>query len=185
VTTAGKLILVLAAAAMGPACIRAQARTPAAEPPPLDVPAPPGRVIIPVTVKVPEPPPPVVEPDEPPPARPPATSGGVPTRPPERTSPPASSSQPPPVLQTTSNTAAIEQRVRTLVAQARGNLARLDRSKLLPNARDQYDTAQRFIQMAEENLTIKNHLYAQQLAESAAALAGGLVKGEPATATGT
>jgi hypothetical protein len=182
VTPAARLALVLAAAAIGSACLKAEARTPAPTPPPLEAPAPPGRVIIPVTVRVPEPPPPVVEP-EPPPARPPASAGSSTTRPPDRASPP-SSSQPPPVLQTTSNTAAIEVRVRELVSKARGDLARIDRGKLRDNARDQYDTAQRFIQQAEENLKIKNHLYAQQLAESAAALAGGLVKGDPAPATG-
>jgi len=127
--------------------------------------------MIPVTVKVPEPPP-VVEP-EPTPVRPPATTAAPPARPPERTLP---ASEPPPVLQTTSNTAALEKTVRDLVARARQDLARLDRTKLAANARDQYDTARRFIRMAEEALAIKNYVYAQQLAESAAALAGALVK---------
>ncbi len=162
----------LAAAAAVSACGKTQARMP--EPtPPLDVPAPPPRVVIPVTVKVPEPPPPDPLPVETPPARPPATAGAPPSRPPERTPPVV---EPPPVLQTTSNTAAIEQKARDLVAAARRDLARVDRRKLGVNARDQFDTARRFIRMADEALATKNYLYAQQLAESAAALAGGLVK---------
>jgi len=171
------LVVALAAAVL-PACgSKVQARTPPPAPP-LEMPSPPGRVVIPVTVKVPEPPP-VVEPAPPEPVTPPA--GTPPARPLERTPPAAG--PPTPVLQTTSDTAAIEKTVRDLVTKARADLARLDRRKLAPNARDQFDTARRFVRMAEEALAIRNYIYAQQLAESAAALAGALVKGNPAPAT--
>lgn len=170
----GRLVLLAAAAALGVACgSKVQAREPVAQPP-LEMPAPPGRVVIPVTVKVPEPVPPPTEPEPPAPARPPAATGAPPTRPPEKT-PPETAARPP-VLQTTSNTAALEKEVRDLVMRARADLARVDRARLSANARDQYDTAQRFIRMAEEALGIKNYVYARQLAESAAALAGALVR---------
>ncbi len=172
----GRLALAFAIAATVSACAKAQARTPAPLPPPLDVPAPPPRTVIPVTVKVPEPPPPEPDPAAAVPARPPVTAAPPPARPTER---PLPATEPPPVLQTTSNTAAIEQKARELVAAARRDLARVDRRKLGANAREQFDTAQRFVRMADDALAAKNYLYAQQLAESAAALAGGLVKGEP------
>lgn len=179
-----RLAIVALLAVSGAACAKAQARTPAPAPE-LTVPAPPSRIVIPVTVRVPEPTP--TEPVTAEPARPPATTGAPPARSPERlpttTTPPATTSAPPPVLQTTANPAALEERVRGMVAAARADLAKVDRTKLTENARDQFDTAQRFIRMAEDALNAKNLVYAQQLAESAAALAGRLVKGEPAAAT--
>jgi len=163
--------VVVAVGAAAPACAKAQARTPASRPP-LDVPAPPARVVIPVTVKVPEPPP--VDPSVPAETRPPATTSTPPTRPPERPAPPGQ--QTPPVLQTTPNTAAIEDRTRDLIAAARRDLAKVERGKLHEKARSQFDTAERFVRLAEEALEARNYLYAQQLAESAAALAEGLVR---------
>jgi hypothetical protein len=140
-------------------------------------------VVIPVTMRVPEPPPP--DPVPPDPSRPPATSGSSTARPPDRPVPPPG--QPPttpPVLQPTSNTAAIELKTRELVGLARRNLARVDRLRLTENARHQYDFAARFIRMADDALAAKNYLWAHQLAESAAALAGALVKGSaPASAS--
>lgn len=167
-------ILALAAGIGASACAKAQARTPAARPAPLEVPAPPARVVIPVTVKVPEPSPPT-DPSGPPEARPPATAGTPPARPVERPAAPPGQ-QTPPVLQTTPNTAAIEQRTRDLLAAARRDLAKVERGKLPEKSRSQFDTASRFVRLAEEALAAKNYLFAQQLAESAAALAEGLVR---------
>jgi hypothetical protein len=170
----------LAAAAALSGCGKAEARMPAPAPP-LDMPAPPARVIIPVTVVVPEPPPPpVVEDPAARPARPPAAP---PARPPERTSPPAGTPpETPPVLQPTTNIAALEQQARDLLDAAKKDLGRVNRRALGPDAREQFDTAERFIRMADAALAARNVVYAHQLAQNAAALAGLLVKGDPAGA---
>lgn len=177
----GRLAILAALAASLASCAKAQARTPPPSPE-LTVPAPPSRVVIPVTMKVPEPPP---EPISAEPTRPPAATGTPPVRPPDRppTAPPPATTPPPPVLQTTANPVELEERVRGILAAARADLAKVDRARLTANARDQFDTAQRFIRLAEDALAAKNLVYAQQLAESAAALAGRLVKGELAAAT--
>jgi hypothetical protein len=159
------------------ACGKVQAHTP--EPMPgLDVPAPPSRVVVPVTL------------DDPPPPAPPATSTPppprsretpqTPARPPDRTvtsaPPTATPAEPAPVLQTTSNVGELEQHARVSLAAAQRDLDRVDYRGLGANARDQYDSAKRFMRQADGALRGKNFTYAAQLADKAAALASLLVK---------
>jgi hypothetical protein len=161
------------------ACATAQAR-PAVPPPPLNMPAPPARMLVPAP-----PVEPVVEPARPATAAPtpaPAKPNPPPTRPPERSSapPPSQTSpppdSPPPVLQTTQNSGEQEQRARSFIDQAQKNLAKLDPRTLGRDPRDQYDQAKRFVDLALDQIALKNFVRALQLAENAAALAGQLVK---------
>jgi hypothetical protein len=177
----GRLALAALVIVSVSACRKAEARMPGPEPVPvLEVPSPPPRIVIPVAVQPPEPPAP------PPPATDPDSSAGrgsrgAPppvTRQPERTSPPAGQTEtPPPVLQTTPNTEALVQITRDQIAVARANLAKVRRASLGDEAKDQYDVAQRFIQKAEEFLSVKNFTFARQLADNAAALSAMLVRG--------
>jgi hypothetical protein len=161
------------------ACATAQAR-PAVPPPPLDVPAPPARMLVPAPALEPvaEPAPAAAAPNIPAPAKP----NPPPTRAPERSvpppTPPASPppDSPPPVLQTTQNAGEQEQRARTYIDQAQKNLAKLDPRSLGREMRDQYEQAKRFIDLALDQIAIKNFVRALQLSENAAALAGQLVK---------
>ena len=171
----GVVMLWLALAGLA-ACTHVQARTPEADPA-LVTPPPPPRVIVPVTITVPEP-----EPAPPAPA--PARSNPPASRPPDRATPPATPpttpvetpAAPPPVLQTTSNLGDLEQKTLAALAKANGDLAKVDPKQLGADAHAQYDTAKGFIRQAEAALKGKNLVYAKELADKAAALAGLLVR---------
>jgi hypothetical protein len=107
----------------------------------------------------------------PPPTRQPDRSTPPPT---PQTSPPPDN--PPPVLQTTQNAGEQEQRARTFIDQAQKNLAKVDPRSLGRDPRDQYEQAKRFIDLAQDQIAIKNFVRALQYAENAAVLAGQLVK---------
>ena len=152
---------------------------------PLEMPPPPPRV---VEVRDPEVPPPMPLPEEPvrntPPRLPPAVVGETPrpaeparaeapvdpVRPTDETRPPSS------VLQTTSaqEEAEVERKVRSLLTQATTDLNRINYRALSTDARTQYDLARRFVIQAEDALRAKNLLFAANLADKAAALAGQL-----------
>jgi hypothetical protein len=161
------------------ACAKVQARTPM-PPPALEIPTPPARMVVPA--------PPLEPATEPAPASTPANTPAPakpnppPTRTPERAipppvpQPPPPDSPPPPVLQTTQNAGELEQRARNLIDQAQRNLAKLDPRSLGREPREQFDQAKRFIDLAVEQIGIKNFVRAVVLAENAAALAGQLVK---------
>jgi hypothetical protein len=171
-------------------CVRAHAKT-VAELPPLDMPAPPPRV---VEASDPEMPQPVGLPGEPArdtPARPrPATPTRVeaprPADQPVKTdTPPVEAAKPaeepkpappPATLQTTptEREVEVERRVRTMVAQASNDLNHINYQALNADARTQYDAAKGFIRQAEEALRAKNLNFASSLAEKAAALAAQL-----------
>jgi hypothetical protein len=167
------LLLLLAAAG---ACTRAQARVPPPVPG-LLTPDPPDRVIVPVTIEVPEPP---VAPAPAPanPSRPvtrperPATTAAAPPPAPAASEP----VPPPPVLQTATNPAELERKAKDSIAQAQRDLARVALPQLGANARELYDTAKGFIHQAEDALNIRNVVLAKYLADKAAALAGQLAK---------
>lgn len=160
------------------ACSHLRARTPAPNPA-LNSPKPPARAVIPVRV---EPPP---EPPEPEPATKPATPPATraretppATHPPDKPAQPPASTQTPadtPVL-TTSHVAELNGKVNTLLDSADRDLKRIDYNSLDANAREQYNIAKRFVDMAREALKNRNFVWAHQLANSAAGLASQLVK---------
>ena len=79
-------------------------------------------------------------------------------------------------MQTTANAGQVEQRVRGMLTNAGRDLARIDYRALGVDAQAQYDIAKRFTEQAEEALKAKNLLFAEQLADKAAALAAQLLK---------
>ncbi len=187
---AGRLLLALwlAAAAGGASgCASLQAGSAPARPA-LEAPAPPPRTVEPL----PEPEPETPDVETPVPvivtAPRPATRPSRPSaakHPVERETPPA-----PPVatetakpetapagggLQTTANPTEAERRVRGLLAKAVKDLDQLDPKRLSSGARSQYESARRFVAQSEEALKAGNLVFAEQLADKAAALAAGLL----------
>jgi hypothetical protein len=158
-----------------PACAKVQARTPA-EVLTLDMPAPPSRVTVPVTLVVPEEPPP---PAPPAPAPAPPRARDTSPRPAPPPAPAAAPAQPEssPVLQTTANVNSVAQETAALLAQAERDLGQLNYRDLTSQARAQYDSAMGFVRQAKQALDIKNYMFAQQLAVKAAAVASALVRG--------
>jgi len=173
IVTLGGIVLAIAVCATG--CgpkVQAQVPEP---PPPLAVPEPPARVLMPI-----DPPPPPATPVETPVVTPPvrpAGRGAPPpaTAPPPTTAPPPDT-PPPPVLQTGSGLAELEQRAKERLGQAQKDMARLTRSSLGKDAQAQYDSAASFIRLAQNAITVKNFIYAHYCADKAATLAGLLVK---------
>jgi len=166
-----------------PGCMRARAKT-LPTGPPLDVPAPPPRVVLPVEVAVEAPPaqPPVPSPEEPrrppAPARPrPAPAAPPVVEPPKVVEePPRPAATPPPATTTLQTTPAAEQgeverAIRATMTRASADLNRIDYRALNKDARTQYDTAKRFIQQAEDAIRMKNLPFAKNLADKAAVLA--------------
>lgn len=180
------LIVVALASAAG--CAKAQART-APEGPPLEMPAPPARVIAPVEEPIASSPAEMTEPAPAPPstsrrpARRPAT-----TEPAQKSeTPPAAPSEPPMPQATptegrpvepapTLRTPGTEERpIRERLTVAQSNLSRVDYSKLSTDGRSQYEQSKRFIQQAEQALKDQNFIFAQTLADKAATLAAELL----------
>jgi|SRR5436190_6523274 len=173
--------------ALASGCASAHAKT-ASDAPPLDMPAPPPRVVDASEV---EPPQPATLPDEPARHTPPQpttrrtpprsdanrSSEPPPTTPPvEAPKPPAESPKPPPALQTTPTDVEgrEEQQIRALLGRANTDLNRVDYQRLNTDARTQYDTAKRFVAQAEDALRTKNLLVARSVADKAATLAAQL-----------
>jgi hypothetical protein len=157
--------------------------------PPLNMPAPPSRVVPIASQPIPIVEPPTVddvpsrapEPiDRPAPSPPPRVDRGE-QAPPARTETPADAgaaaapvpppASPPPALQTTANPTEAEARTRTALENAKRDLGRIDVRRLNSEARSQYDIARRFVQQAEEALKNRNPVFAEQLADKAATLA--------------
>jgi len=152
--------------------------------PPLDVPAPPPRIVMPLEAEAtppPQPGPPSDEPRRPPappPARPrpavPADAPRVAEEPARPPTPPATT--PPPAatnLQTTpaAEQGEVERAIRATMTRAGVDLNRIDYRALNADARTQYDTAKRFIQQADEAIRAKNLPFAKNLADKALTLA--------------
>jgi hypothetical protein len=57
------------------------------------------------------------------------------------------------------------------MARAGGDLNKVDYRALNTGARNQYETAKRFIEQAEDAIRLKNLLFAKNLADKAAVLA--------------
>jgi len=168
------------------ACAKAQAKTAAAGPP-LEVPAPPARVLAPVEEPATASAPPPVETPAPaaaaaprtPPPRPPARRP-EPERP-DSSAPAAATTgqpaaEPPRELRPASPAAdaAAERETRDSLARAAGALSRVDYGRLNADARAQYDQAKRFMEQAQQALRDRNFVFAATLADKAATLAAGL-----------
>jgi hypothetical protein len=158
-------------------CTRLQARTPAPSPA-LEMPPPPGKLVVPSPIPEPAPPPerPAAADDvETPPA------GGAPPPRPNRPPPPQPQTPPPAsdpqVLRTTTDVAALEHQTVVSLGSAKRDLDRVPVGQLSPDVRAQYNDVRRFIRSAEEALKVRNYVLARQLADKAAVLAAALVKG--------
>jgi hypothetical protein len=183
-----RMIVIVAPLLAAGGCAKAHAKAMPSGPP-LETPLPPPRVVSspiesePIVTAVP--------PIEAPGPRPAPNAPRAAAPRPERTDPPAQAAVPPsappppatpPVeepartLQTTANAPQAEQRTRGLLANAMRDLNRIDYRALGKDAQAQYDIAKRFTEQAEEALQAKNVLFAEQLADKAAALAAQLLK---------
>jgi len=165
------------------ACAKAQAAS-VPESPPLDVPAPPARVLAPVEeLVVPVAPPPEL----PAAAAPPRTPPRPPVRraepqPPVDPAPAAATppvevpAEPPRELRPASpaRDAAAEKQVRDTLALAARDLGGVNYGRLSAEAKAQYDQSKRFTQQAEQALKDRNFVFAATLADKAATLAAGL-----------
>ena len=170
-------------------CSRLSARSAPEPPPPLDVPAPPPRIVEALGTDSPAPgtlvdaptgaapssrraPPRVESPKpEPKPVDPPPTP--VTEVPP----PPAEPAKPPTTLQTTppEREAALEQEIRAKMGVAAKTLSSIDYNKKLTRGeQQQYDQAKSFLARAEEAIRAKNLVFARQLAENAEKMAAQL-----------
>jgi hypothetical protein len=172
-------------------CARAQANA-VLEPPRLDVPMPPPRVVETVAVEEPLPAPtppqePVVVPpvvQTPAPVAPARTGSQRPVEPPKAdlaAPPPApkpEESKPsgPPPLQTapSQQDARVIEEVRGLIGRASTDLGRVNYRTLAAGARSQYEQARAFIKQSEDALKGKNFQFARILADKAATLAAQL-----------
>lgn len=171
-------------------CAHGQAKT-IAELPPLAMPEAPPRVVEP---SEPQPPAVVALPDEPrtnlprpapaqrsdsPRAAEPAKTDPAASTATEQARPPEDTPRPnaPTTLQTTptQREGEVERRVRILIAQAMNDLNRVNYQALNADARNQYDMAKRFAIQAEEAVRARNLVFANNLADKAAALAAQLL----------
>jgi hypothetical protein len=108
------------------------------------------------------------------PVPPPAAAASETPAPSQATTTPVD--EPPRTLQTTPNLGQAETRIRGLLANASRDLNRIDYRALSVDAQAQYDIAKRFTEQADEALKTKNIVFAEQLADKAAALAAQLLK---------
>lgn len=185
------LLLPLCVAWLSAACATTQAKSGLAEATALDAPPPPPRVIAPLDAETESPA--TAAPEEP--ARPnqPARST---TRPaPARDSatgrgeapkvdPPKSDAEAPKPVEgppeapvhrlQPANEAEQEQSIRGRLAAAERDLSRVDYRQLSTQVKDQYETAKRFIAQAKDALKSRNFVFADSLAEKAAAIASSL-----------
>jgi hypothetical protein len=178
------LLQVCLVAGLASGCIRAHARaTP--NPPALDVPLPPPRLVEAAETTPPEP---LSLPAEP--ARstlprprtppPPAAQQTEASKPPEPPKAPEEPKEPKPPAATTLRTTPTQQegeldrRTRGLLLEASSNLNRIDYGRLNADAKGQYDSAKGFVRQAEEALRTQNLVFASYLADKAATLAAQL-----------
>jgi hypothetical protein len=103
-----------------------------------------------------------------------APAPAVPESPPSEATP----AEPAPVLQLTppGEEARVQQAVRQQLARADRDLSRVDYRALGVDARAQYETAKRFALLAEQALKERNLVFAQTLADKAAAIADVLAR---------
>ena len=166
---------------IAPGCARARAKSLPSSPP-LEVPAPPPRIVVPVVFEAeappPEPGPPPDEPSRPaaPAAAPARPRPAGPVEPPKAAEePPRSAPVAPPAVTLQTTPAAeqeeVERAIRATMSRATAVLSKVDYRALNADARMQYDTAKRFIEQADDAIRMKNLPFAKNLADKAAALA--------------
>lgn len=164
-------------------CAKPQAAT-IAEIPPLSVPAPPERVLVPVDMPIasaePEPESPATPPRATPRPTPPRRPNPAPTAAatePERAAETANATPEPPrpVSAQTPADAAAEKKVRDVLARATRDINRVNYQRLSEDGRTQYEQSKRFTDQAEQELTRRNYPYAMTIADKAAALANALL----------
>jgi hypothetical protein len=163
------------------------------ESPPLDVPAPPPRVVEAPDTDLP---PPVSLPEEParhpstgqrraapPPPKPETSKPEAPktdqTPPPQAGEPPKPVEEPPKAPATLQTIPAgaepeVERTIRGQLKRAAADLNRVNYQALNADARTQYDSAKGLVRQAEDALRQKNLVFARGLADKAAALAAQL-----------
>jgi len=183
-------VWVLGCATVAAGCAKARAES-APDGPPLEMPAPPPRVLAPVdqplpaTAAVPEIP--IVEPRPPvrPPVRRPNGATEAEARPEPPAQPPAAAQAPPDPAPTEtrelraapSSAPSAERGVRELLTRAARDLNRVDYGRLSADGRSQYEQSKRFSQQAEQALKDRNFVFASTLADKAATLATQLLGG--------
>jgi hypothetical protein len=172
------LVIAVMLAAGGAACAKARAEVVTPDGPPLQVPEPPARVLMPVedlvsTPLVPEPEPaPIAVPPRTP-TRPAAETRPQPVPPPPVAAPPPTG---PRDLRTPSVANSDSERsVREVLARAARDIVRVEYGQLSPDGRAQYDQSKRFSVQAEEALKERNLIFAATLADKAATLAAELL----------
>jgi len=175
------VLSLMALAACGPV----QAKAPA-PPPALTAPPPPTPLIVPVTIEYTEPEAkptqPATTPEPAAPKVPPTTAA----KPAVNPTPPAASTTPPsetpvtttPVLQTTSDATEAERKVQEQIDSANRDLDKVTVTTLSKDGRDSYNSARRFIQLAQDNIKTRNFSLALEWAKKAAQLAAQLPKSD-------
>ncbi|MDQ3070886.1 MAG: hypothetical protein M3R55_14305 [Acidobacteriota bacterium] len=168
-------LVLLALLTLPAACATAQARVPVA-PQPLDVPPVPARVIVP---EIEETAPPAADPG---PAKAAPQRADPPARQAERTetarpgTPERTEESPRPRTPPTANEEQAERDTRAVMGRASATLNALNQAALSPAARQQFETARRFITQADNALKIRNYVFARNLADKADTLARQLGK---------
>lgn len=161
-------------------CAKARAES-VPEGPPLQIPTPPERALIPVEepvlaqpVPVTEPPAVVSAPRTPPRSAPPAKPQPAPPAAAQAPPPPAPAVEQRELRAASPASAPTERSVRDVLARAQRDLARVDYAKLSSDGRLQYEQSKRFSVQAEEALKERNLIFAATLADKAATLAAEL-----------
>ncbi len=172
------LWVLTAVAAAG--CAKAQAKA-VPDGPPLQMPAPPPRVI--ATLEEPPPAPFVEEPPAAAPAPPkpaplarPAPKPDVKAEAPVEVAPRETKPAEPRALRAPGRDDAKERAIRDQLTGASRTLGRVDYARLSRDGRSQYEQSRRFIEQAEQALKEQNLVFAATLADKAATLAGELVR---------
>ena len=174
------LAMAVLLAAGGAGCAKARAAAIVPDGPPLQVPDPPSRVIIPVedlvstpVVPDPEPAPVAVAPRTPP--RPVSEAKPQPPPPPVVAVPPPTPAEPRDLRPALPANLEGERTVREMLARAARDIARVEYTRLSADGRAQYDQSKRFSAQAEQALKDRNLIFAVTLADKAATLAAELL----------
>jgi 2-oxoglutarate dehydrogenase E2 component (dihydrolipoamide succinyltransferase) len=165
-------------------CAKARAAA-VPEGPPLQVPAPPDRVLAPVEepviASIPQPETPAAAPAPPRPARP--TAESRPTPAPPAAAPAAPAPAPPAPVTATRDlkapspaNAATEGSIRDVLGRAAKDINQVDYNRLSTEGKSQYEQSKRFSIQAEQALRERNLIFAATLADKAATLAAELLR---------
>lgn len=173
-----RAVFLIALLTLASACATARANGPV-EMVPLEVPPVPPRVIVPDIEEV------ALSSEAGDAARPAAPRPDASAKPPEKPAdPPKPGTQDPPKVEEAprvrtpqmANDEQADRTVRAIMGRAQGLLSGVDYRLLSAAARQQYDTARRFITQADNALKIRNYVFARNLADKAETLARQLGK---------